>query len=236
MILFLPPLTFLASPFSVSLSLSLFFALVFLSSFLSFFFGFLFVSCFCLFFHCSFFFAFVSSIEQHEHIKLQFLLFINMFFFFGCLSCFLFEISFLIFVFSRFELCFLFNIIVFGFKKPKLKNTNFWSKGGLQHNGFFMNLCFAKCEKLSFLVFFFGKFWVAFKKHYKSRHFSTFFNAKIYKRKGIFECYYLVHVDCYYLVQVGCVLKNANLDQIITFKLLARNFFFKKKGLKPLFL
>ena len=39
----------------------------------------------------------------------------------------------------------------------------------------------------------------------------------------------------YYLVQVGCVLKNANLDQIITFKFLARNFFFKKKGWNPYF-
>ena len=46
---------------------------------------------------------------------------------------------------------FLFNINVLGFKKTKLKNTNFWSKGGLQQNGvFFMTLCFAKCEKLSF--------------------------------------------------------------------------------------
>ena len=50
---------------------------------------------------------------------------------------------------------FLFIINVFGFKNPKLKNTNFWSKGKLQENGFFMSLCFAKCEKLSF----FGPFW-----------------------------------------------------------------------------
>ena len=71
--LFLPPLTFFGLPlFCFSFSVSLL-HLVFLSSFLSFFFGFLFVSCFCLFFHCSFFFAFVSSIEQHENIKLQFL-------------------------------------------------------------------------------------------------------------------------------------------------------------------
>ena len=29
---------------------------------------------------------------------------------------------------------FMFNIYVVGFKKHKLKNTNFWSKGGLQQN------------------------------------------------------------------------------------------------------
>ena len=91
-----------------------------------------------------------------------------MFSFFGFLSCFLFEISFsYLCVFPDFELCFLLNIIVFGFKKPKLKNTNFWSRGGLQHNGFFcMSLCFAKCEKLSFWGggLFFGKILVAFQK------------------------------------------------------------------------
>ena len=72
---------------------------------------------------------------------------------------------FLSFFFPDLELCLFFNIIVFGFKKPKFKNTNFWSKGGLQHNGFFMNLCFAKCEKLSFFWgAFFGKFLAVFQK------------------------------------------------------------------------
>ena len=83
----------------------------------------------------------------------------------SCLAFFL-KYFFLIF-FPDFELCLLFNIIVFGFKKPKFKNTNFWSKGGLQHNGFFIKLCFAKCEQLSFFGFFFGNFLVVFKKHYK---------------------------------------------------------------------
>ena len=32
----------------------------------------------------------------------------------------------------------------------KKKNTNFLSRGGLQHDGCFTNLCFAKCEELSF--------------------------------------------------------------------------------------
>ena len=140
-----------------------------------------------------------------------------------------------LFFFPDFELCFLFNIIVFGFKKPKLKNTNFWSKGGLQHNGFFLWTCVLQNVKsYRFLGFFLANFWLLFKKHYKNRHFSTFFKANNYK-KGIFECYYLVQVDCYYLVQVGCVLKNANLDQIITFRFLARNCFSKKKRWNPYF-
>ena len=40
--------------------------------------------------------------------------------------------------FADFQLCFLFNINAFGFKKHKLKNTNFWSEGGLQQNVFFI--------------------------------------------------------------------------------------------------
>ena len=40
---------------------------------------------------------------------------------------------------------------VFGFKTNNFKNTIVWSRGGLQQNGFFINLCFGKCEKLSFI-------------------------------------------------------------------------------------
>ena len=40
---------------------------------------------------------------------------------------------------------------------------------------------------------------------------------------------------CYYLGQVDCILKMTNLAQIITPQICARNFFFKKKVLKPLF-
>ena len=44
-------------------------------------------------------------------------------------------------------------------------------------------------------------------------------------------------VGSYYLVQVDCVLKNANLDQIITSKFFARNFFFQKKRAEtPIFI
>ena len=175
-------------------------ALVFLSSFLSFFFGFLFLSCFCLFFHCSFFFAFVSSIEQHEDIKLQFLLFINMFSFFGFLSCFLFEISLscLCFIFLILSYVFLFNIIVFGFKKPKLKKTPiFGQKGGCNITVFFWTCVLQNVKSYRFFGggFFLANFWFFFQKHFKIRHCSTFVKARNYK-KSIFECYYLVQVDC----------------------------------------
>ena len=80
-----------------------------------------------------------------------------------------------------------------------------------------------------FLAIVLAFFWLFFKKHYKNRHFSTFFEAKNYKKNGIFGSYYLVQVGSYYLVQVDCVLKNANLDQTITSKFFARNFFSKKK-------
>ena len=146
--------------------LCLSFALVFLSSFLSFF-GLSFCFLFLSLFHCSFFFAFVSSIEQHENIKLQFILFINMFSFFGFLSCFLFEIYFS-------YLCF-FLILSYVFcstslflvsNNPSWKTPMFGHKGGCNITVFFMNLCFAKCEKLSFFLggLFFGKFLVAFQK------------------------------------------------------------------------
>ena len=55
----------------------------------------------------------------------------------------------------------------FGFKKPKFKNTNFWSKGGLQHNGFFLSTCVLQNVK-SYRFFgglFFGNFLAVFQKN-----------------------------------------------------------------------
>ena len=120
---------------------------------------------------------------------------------------------------------------MFGFKECKFKKTLFFSKKrGLQHNGFFfMSLCFAKCEKLSFFWQFFGIFWLIFKNTIKIGVLAHFSKQTITKN-GIFGSYYLVQVGSYYLVQVDCVLKNANLDQIITSKIIARNFFPKRKG------
>ena len=128
--LFWPP------PFSVSLSLSLSFSLsLSLScSFLSCFllvvlFRFLLVPCFL-----SFFLFLSSSLLFHErnNIKRFNCICLNQSFlsFFGFLSCCSLKSLFRILVFPDFQLCFLFNINVVGFKKHKLKNTNFWSKGG----------------------------------------------------------------------------------------------------------
>ena len=187
---FLSPLTFFGLPLFHFLFLCL--SILLLSffipsclSFLAFFFFLVFVS-----FFCSIFCAFVSWKEQHENIKLEFLFFIKMFSFLGFLSCFLFEISFpYLCFFPDFELCFLFNIIVFGFKNPSWKHTFFQKKGGCNITGFFfMNLCFAKCEKLSFFFgIFLAIFWLFFKKHYKNRHFSTFSKAKKYKKMAFLE-------------------------------------------------
>ena len=54
---------------------------------------------------------------------------------------------------------------VFGFKTNNLK-TQFLVKRGVATKHFFIKLCFAKCEKLSFFWggAFFGKFWLMFKR------------------------------------------------------------------------
>ena len=134
----------------------------------------------------------------------------NVFFFFGFLSCFLFEIyfSYLSFFLILSYVCCSTSLFLVS-KNPSSKNTNFWSKGGLQHNGVFLSTCVLQNVKsyrfLGGLVL--ANVWLLFKKHYENRHFSTFSKQKITKKNGIFKCYYLVQVKCYYLVQVGCVLK-----------------------------
>ena len=164
----------------------------------------------------------------------------NVFSFFGFLSCFLFEISFShlsFFLILSYVWCSKSLFLVS--KNPSSKTPIFGQKGGCNITGFFFyEPVFCKMWKVIVFWggFFLAKFWLLFKKHYKNRHFSTFFKANNYKKNGIFKCYYLVQVKCYYLVQVGCVLKSVNLDQIITFKNFARNFlFFKKKGWNPYF-
>ena len=133
-------------PFSVSLSLSL--------------------SCSCLschYFLLSFCFLFLSLFlflyslllfHEKNNMKIlnyNFVFFINRFSFCGFLSCFSFQIPFpYLCFFPHFKLCFLFNMNVFGLKTKNLKNTNFWWKGGCNKTGLFINLCFAKCQKLSF--------------------------------------------------------------------------------------
>ena len=157
MFLSLSPLTFFGLPLFLFLFLCLSVVLFFFPSFLSFFFAFF------LFLVLVSFFPFLSSLllfHEKKNIKI-----FNCNFFpeifslsFGFLSCF--SVSnpfFLSLLFPDFKLCFLFNINVFSFKKNKLKSTKKTKKSQLQQNGFFfMNLCFAKCQKLSF--FFFASF------------------------------------------------------------------------------
>ena len=180
----LSPLTFFGLPLFhfLILCLSVLLLSFFLPSclsFLAFFFFLVFVSLFC-----SFLCAFVSWKEQNENIKLEFLLFIKMFSFLGFLSCFLFEISFpYLCFFPDFELCFLFNIIVCGFKKPKLKNTNFGSKGGLQHNGVFYEPVLCKMWKvIVFWGFFLAIFWLFSKNTIEIGILAHFSKQKITKK------------------------------------------------------
>ena len=145
------PQPFLISPFfCFSFSVSLLLLSFFLPSCLSFLLSFCFL--FLSLFHFSFFFAFVFRKEQLEHFRLQFIFFINLFSFF-MVSCLVFPFKslFLIFVFfPDFKLCFLFNMNVFGFQTTLKKHNSLVKRGVATKRFFFINLCFAKCEKLSF--------------------------------------------------------------------------------------
>ena len=140
-------------PFSLPSCLS--FLLSFASLFLSLSFLF-FLLCFCF-------------MKRTTSERLMYKVFLHQsFLFFGFLSSFLFEIpfSYLCF-FGWFKVMFLFNIIVFGFKKNQVEKHQFLVKRGVATKRFFfMTLCFAKSEKLSFFGgSFFGKFWLMFKKN-----------------------------------------------------------------------
>ena len=165
-----------APPFSISLSLSLSFLLFCLSSFLSFFFAFFWFLVFVSFF------LFLSSLlffHQRNNIKIFNCKFFSYqyFLFLGFLSLFFFQVPFSYLVFCWFKVMFLFNIIVFGFKKNQVekKKHQFLVKGGLQQNRFFYDPVFCKMWKvIVFWGHFLGKFWLMFKKHYANRYFSTF--------------------------------------------------------------
>ena len=184
MFLFLSPLPFLASPFfTFSFSVSLFFFSFFLPSCLSFLlpFCFLFLSLFSF----SFFFAFVSWKEQHQNIQLEsFSSSIRSHFCWFPLLLFSYKFLFLIFAFFlilSFVFC---STSVFGFKERKFKKHICSKNMGVQHNGFFINLCFCRMWKV---IVFFWQFFANFSwfstEHCKNRYFSTFFKATIYKKK-----------------------------------------------------
>ena len=161
--------------FSVSLSFSLkpflaslFFCFSFSVSLFSFFFSFVLLVFLCLvsFWFLVFvsFFLFLSSLlvfHERNNIKILNCKFcLHQYFLFCLVSCLFFVSSAfcLSLQFPDFKLCFLFDIKVFDFQTNNLKIKN-GSKGGLQQNVFFINLCFGKCEKLSF---FWGHFLAIF--------------------------------------------------------------------------
>ena len=158
---------FLPSCLSISLSFgSLFLSLSFL----------FYLLCFC----------FMKGTTSEYKIAKFF--FINTFSLFGILSCFFFQIPFSYLCFFLILIyVFLFNINVFGFKKAQVEHTSFWSKGGVATKRcFFMSLCFANCEKLSFWGgHLFGKFWLMFKKN----TIKLVFQHILKKTKNIFQSY-----------------------------------------------
>ena len=156
-------------------------------------------------------------------------------------SCLVFSLKslFLIFVFSWFWVMFFVQHHCFWFQKTQVEKHIFLKKGGLQQNGVFYEPVFCKMWKV--IVFFWQFFWQFFgcfsKNTIKIGILAHFSKQKIRKKNGIFGSYYLVQVGSYYLVQVDCILKNANLDQIITSKIFVHNFFFQKKRAEtPIFI
>ena len=224
--LFWPP------PFSISLSLSLScscpfsFLLVFLFDFFWFL---VFVS----------FFPLLSSLllfHERNNIKIfNCNIFVHQYFLFFCfLSCFLFQIPFsylcyfliLSYVFVQHQ--------CFWFQKTKLKNNNFWWKGGLQQKFVFLSTyVLLNMKSYRFFCPIFGQFWWMFKKHDKIGISAHFKKAKNWK-KIHFEVLLSGPSGCYYLGQVDCNLKMANLAQIITPQICARNFFFTKSVDTPI--
>ena len=81
-------------------------------------------------------FPFLSSLllfHERNNIKIfKGKMFLHQSFLVSCLV-FFFQISFLSLLFPGFKLCFV-QHQWFWFQKPKLKNNNFWRKGGLQQN------------------------------------------------------------------------------------------------------
>ena len=161
---------FFNSSFSVSL---LFFSFVFLL---------VFPFCFLLFLVFLSFFPFLSSLllfHERNNIKtLNCNCFHQYFPFLFPVLFFLSNPFFLSLHFPDFKLWFLFNINVFGWKNQSWNTPISGQKGGCNKT-FFMNLCFAKCEKLSFVC---PSFWPLLvdvhKKHCENRYFSTILKAK----------------------------------------------------------
>ena len=123
----------------------------------------------------------------------------------------------------------------FWFQKHKLKNTNFWSKGGCNKSFVFTCFFLQNVKSCRCVCPFLGQIWLMFTKTLLNRYFSTFLKAKNMKNDH-FEGLLSGPSKGYYLGQVCCNIKMANMAQIISLQIFARTLFFQKKVLKPLFL
>ena len=153
-------------------------------------------------------------------------------------SCLVFSLKslFLIFVFFLIlSYVFCSTSLFLVSKKTKLKNTNFWSKGGLQHTGYFLWTCVLQNVKsYRFWFFFLANFWLFFKKHYNNRHFSTFFKAKNYKKRHFWK---LLSGPSWKLLSgpSWVRLKKRQLGPDNNFQNFSAQFCFQKKGWTPYF-
>ena len=114
------------------------------------------------------------------------------------------------------------------------KNTNVWSRGGLQHNGFLTTIVLQNVKSYRFFVWHFFRNLVDVQNIVKYDTIALFLKAK--KGKKHFEGLLSGPSRGYYLVQGWVRFKNVNLDQIITPEMFARRFCFQKDLLKRLLL
>ena len=178
--LFLSPLAFFGLPVFLFLCLCFLFSSFLSFVFLVFPFCFLLVPCFCLFLSFFFLLCFFHGIKI---LNCKFCL--HQYFLFFWFPVFFFSRSFFLsLLFPDFTLWFLLSIKVFDFQTNNLKKKKHFlvKKGVATKRVFFINLCFGKCQKLSFFLPFFWQFLGDVQKNYKSRYFSTFWRAKNWKK------------------------------------------------------
>ena len=126
----------------------------------------------------------------------------------------------------------------FWFENKELRKKHFLVKRGVAtKRGFFMNLCFGKCQKLSFFFgHFFGNSWLMFKKHCKNRYFSTFLKAKNEKKMTISKVNNWATCKVNNWATFG-PLKIGNVAQLLTLQILGSPFLFLKKSAEtPIFI
>ena len=182
---------FWPSTCSISFSVSLLFFPFFLPSCLSCF-AFFWFLLFLSFFFCLLCFCFMKT---NNIFQLQsFFSSILCLFLVSCLV-FSFRSLFLIFVFPGIQLCFLFNIKVFGFKKnTSWKTPILGQKGSCNKTGFLITCVLQNVKSYRFFFApFLAKSWLMFKKHFKNTYFSTFSKAKK-EKMTILKGYYLGQV------------------------------------------